>query len=243
MVRLTTAGFASRDPNTRCISIEPNPFPFSDWMTGLPGWGGDLKCSQTGFIINLGDTPILWGSKRKTVVALSTCGAVRLDSTPGTGDESASSIILQAHAIPGPRFLCCCHLLEARNQSHVHEDKGHASRHIDQKTFWASTPYPNMLVEEYLPCIYIPTLHAYNVLQLSSCNLKAACQHNQKSFPHLLLFGGGKNGTDGQSSFATLSPISLGNAYSHLLLFGGDRTGTDQQLSFATLGPISLNGI
>ncbi|MBW0473634.1 hypothetical protein O181_013349 [Austropuccinia psidii MF-1] len=39
------------------------------------GWGGDLKRSQIGFIIPLGEAPILWGSKRQTVVALSTCAA------------------------------------------------------------------------------------------------------------------------------------------------------------------------
>ncbi|MBW0484399.1 hypothetical protein O181_024114 [Austropuccinia psidii MF-1] len=46
--------------------------------------GGDLERSQTGFMIKLGDAPILWGSKRQSVVALSTCAAeyIRLsDST------------------------------------------------------------------------------------------------------------------------------------------------------------------
>ncbi|MBW0499427.1 hypothetical protein O181_039142 [Austropuccinia psidii MF-1] len=39
------------------------------------GWGGNLERSQTGFMIKLGDAPILWGSKRQSVVALSTCAA------------------------------------------------------------------------------------------------------------------------------------------------------------------------
>ncbi|MBW0514299.1 hypothetical protein O181_054014 [Austropuccinia psidii MF-1] len=38
-------------------------------------WGGDLERSQTGFVLKLGNTPILWGSKRQSVVALSTCAA------------------------------------------------------------------------------------------------------------------------------------------------------------------------
>ncbi|MBW0537021.1 hypothetical protein O181_076736 [Austropuccinia psidii MF-1] len=38
-------------------------------------WGGDLECSQTGFIIKLGEAPILWASKRQSVVALSTRAA------------------------------------------------------------------------------------------------------------------------------------------------------------------------
>ncbi|MBW0585154.1 hypothetical protein O181_124869 [Austropuccinia psidii MF-1] len=39
------------------------------------GWGGDLECSQTGFVLKLGDAPVLWGSKRQSVVALLTCAA------------------------------------------------------------------------------------------------------------------------------------------------------------------------
>ncbi|MBW0555013.1 hypothetical protein O181_094728 [Austropuccinia psidii MF-1] len=39
------------------------------------GWGGDLERLQTGFIIKLGNTPIIWGSKWQAVVALSTCAA------------------------------------------------------------------------------------------------------------------------------------------------------------------------
>ncbi|MBW0479790.1 hypothetical protein O181_019505 [Austropuccinia psidii MF-1] len=39
------------------------------------GWGGDLKPLQIGFIIQLGEAPVIWGSKRQTVVALSTCAA------------------------------------------------------------------------------------------------------------------------------------------------------------------------
>ncbi|MBW0467130.1 hypothetical protein O181_006845 [Austropuccinia psidii MF-1] len=37
------------------------------------GWGGDLECSQTGFVLKLGDAPVLWGSKRQSVVGLLTC--------------------------------------------------------------------------------------------------------------------------------------------------------------------------
>ncbi|MBW0575040.1 hypothetical protein O181_114755 [Austropuccinia psidii MF-1] len=48
------------------------------------GWGGDLERSQTGFMLKLGDAPILWSSKWQGVVALSTCAAeyvALLDST------------------------------------------------------------------------------------------------------------------------------------------------------------------
>ncbi|MBW0494725.1 hypothetical protein O181_034440 [Austropuccinia psidii MF-1] len=37
------------------------------------GWGGELECSQSGFILKLSDVPILWASKQQRVVALSTC--------------------------------------------------------------------------------------------------------------------------------------------------------------------------
>ncbi|MBW0464642.1 hypothetical protein O181_004357 [Austropuccinia psidii MF-1] len=48
------------------------------------GWGGDLERPQTGFVLKLGNTPILWGSKRQSVVELLTCAAeyiVLSDST------------------------------------------------------------------------------------------------------------------------------------------------------------------
>ncbi|MBW0461676.1 hypothetical protein O181_001391 [Austropuccinia psidii MF-1] len=38
-------------------------------------WGGELEQSQSGFMLKLGDAPILWDSKRQTMVALSTCAA------------------------------------------------------------------------------------------------------------------------------------------------------------------------
>ncbi|MBW0543122.1 hypothetical protein O181_082837 [Austropuccinia psidii MF-1] len=76
--------------------LDQNSFSICDWVSGLirplpihprpgtlylslwsnAGWGGDLKRSQMGFMIKLGNTPILWGSKRQSVVALSTCAAM-----------------------------------------------------------------------------------------------------------------------------------------------------------------------
>ncbi|MBW0549163.1 hypothetical protein O181_088878 [Austropuccinia psidii MF-1] len=38
-------------------------------------WGGKLERSQSGFMLKLGNVPILWGSKHQTVVALLTCAA------------------------------------------------------------------------------------------------------------------------------------------------------------------------
>ncbi|MBW0526960.1 hypothetical protein O181_066675 [Austropuccinia psidii MF-1] len=53
------------------INICPKHLSLSLWSDA--GWGGDLERLQAGFVIKLGDTPILWGSKRQAVVALSTC--------------------------------------------------------------------------------------------------------------------------------------------------------------------------
>ncbi|MBW0515777.1 hypothetical protein O181_055492 [Austropuccinia psidii MF-1] len=38
-------------------------------------WSGELERSHLGFMLKLGEAPILWGSKQQTVVALSTCAA------------------------------------------------------------------------------------------------------------------------------------------------------------------------
>ncbi|MBW0464946.1 hypothetical protein O181_004661 [Austropuccinia psidii MF-1] len=51
----------------------PGNISLSLWSNA--GWGGDLERSQTGFVLKLGTTPILWGSKRQSVVVLSTCAA------------------------------------------------------------------------------------------------------------------------------------------------------------------------
>ncbi|MBW0469391.1 hypothetical protein O181_009106 [Austropuccinia psidii MF-1] len=58
---------------TRGIHLRPGTPSLNLWSNA--GWGGDLKHSQTGFMIKLGDAPILWGSKRQIVVGLSTCSA------------------------------------------------------------------------------------------------------------------------------------------------------------------------
>ncbi|MBW0512412.1 hypothetical protein O181_052127 [Austropuccinia psidii MF-1] len=55
------------------IRIFPGDLSLSLWSDA--GWGGDLKCLQTGFVIKLGDAPILWGSKQQAMVALLTCAA------------------------------------------------------------------------------------------------------------------------------------------------------------------------
>ncbi|MBW0482983.1 hypothetical protein O181_022698 [Austropuccinia psidii MF-1] len=57
----------------RGIHLCPGNISLNLWSNA--GWGGDLECSQMGFVLRLGNTPILWGSKRQSVVALSTCAA------------------------------------------------------------------------------------------------------------------------------------------------------------------------
>ncbi|MBW0556429.1 hypothetical protein O181_096144 [Austropuccinia psidii MF-1] len=57
----------------RGINLRPGTLSLNLWNDA--GWGGDLERSQTGFMVKLGDAPILWGSKHQSIVALSTCGA------------------------------------------------------------------------------------------------------------------------------------------------------------------------
>ncbi|MBW0501140.1 hypothetical protein O181_040855 [Austropuccinia psidii MF-1] len=57
----------------RGINLRSGTLSLNLWSNA--GWGGDLKRSQTGFMIKLGNSPILWGSKRQSMVALSTCAA------------------------------------------------------------------------------------------------------------------------------------------------------------------------
>ncbi|MBW0486829.1 hypothetical protein O181_026544 [Austropuccinia psidii MF-1] len=62
-----------RKTRDRGIRLCPGEASLNLWSDA--GWGGDLERSQTGFVLKLGDAPILWGSKRQSVVALSTCAA------------------------------------------------------------------------------------------------------------------------------------------------------------------------
>ncbi|MBW0468130.1 hypothetical protein O181_007845 [Austropuccinia psidii MF-1] len=55
------------------IILRPGECALSLWSDA--GWGGKLVWSQSGFMLKLGNAPILWGSKRQTVVALSKCAA------------------------------------------------------------------------------------------------------------------------------------------------------------------------
>ncbi|MBW0565515.1 hypothetical protein O181_105230 [Austropuccinia psidii MF-1] len=55
---------------THGIHLHPATLALSLWSD--VGWGGDLKRSQSGFILKLGDAPIHWSSKFQMVVALST---------------------------------------------------------------------------------------------------------------------------------------------------------------------------
>ncbi|MBW0520737.1 hypothetical protein O181_060452 [Austropuccinia psidii MF-1] len=55
------------------LKLQPEKVSLNLWSN--TGWGGNLKQSQTSFMLKLGNAPILWCSKRQGVVALSTCAA------------------------------------------------------------------------------------------------------------------------------------------------------------------------
>ncbi|MBW0550570.1 hypothetical protein O181_090285 [Austropuccinia psidii MF-1] len=55
------------------IVLRPRDCTLNLWRD--TGWGGKLERSQSGFMLKMGNVPILWGSKRQTMVALSMCAA------------------------------------------------------------------------------------------------------------------------------------------------------------------------
>ncbi|MBW0499660.1 hypothetical protein O181_039375 [Austropuccinia psidii MF-1] len=55
------------------ITLHPGECSLNLWSDA--GWGGKLERSQAGFMLKIGEAPILWGSKQQTMVALSTCAA------------------------------------------------------------------------------------------------------------------------------------------------------------------------
>ncbi|MBW0478741.1 hypothetical protein O181_018456 [Austropuccinia psidii MF-1] len=65
-------GYLLKTRSHRLI-LRPNNISLNLWSNA--GWGGDLERSQSGFMLKLGNAPILWTSKWQGVVALSTCAA------------------------------------------------------------------------------------------------------------------------------------------------------------------------
>ncbi|MBW0467662.1 hypothetical protein O181_007377 [Austropuccinia psidii MF-1] len=55
------------------LKLWPEKVSLNLWSNA--GWGGDLEQSQTGFMLKLGNAPILWCLKWQEVVALSMCAA------------------------------------------------------------------------------------------------------------------------------------------------------------------------
>ncbi|MBW0467836.1 hypothetical protein O181_007551 [Austropuccinia psidii MF-1] len=53
------------------LMLRPDNISLNLWSDA--GWGRNLERSQSGFMLKLGDAPILWTSKQQGVVAQSTC--------------------------------------------------------------------------------------------------------------------------------------------------------------------------
>ncbi|MBW0533834.1 hypothetical protein O181_073549 [Austropuccinia psidii MF-1] len=60
---------------TQNYYLSLNPYSLYIDLWNDAGWGGSLERSHSGCIINLGNSPIFWNSKKQTIVALSTCAA------------------------------------------------------------------------------------------------------------------------------------------------------------------------
>ncbi|MBW0482769.1 hypothetical protein O181_022484 [Austropuccinia psidii MF-1] len=81
----------------RGLHLRPGTMLLNLWSDA--GWGGDLEHSQTGFMLKLGDAPILWGLKRQSVVALSTCATEYLALSDST--QHLVQAINQLNTLPG----------------------------------------------------------------------------------------------------------------------------------------------
>ncbi|MBW0484898.1 hypothetical protein O181_024613 [Austropuccinia psidii MF-1] len=127
------------------------------------GWGRDLEHSQSIFIIKLGNVPIHWGSKKQSMVALSTCGAIQLNSTSSSANKSADStghkflkinlcdnqeevqVSINNHLLKHIRyveiafFFCKKHHLQAQHQGHLGKENGNAGQHTN-KTALSDNP-------------------------------------------------------------------------------------------------------
>ncbi|MBW0473206.1 hypothetical protein O181_012921 [Austropuccinia psidii MF-1] len=65
-------GYLLKTQHHRLV-MQPGKLLLNLWSDA--SWGGALERCQTGFMLKLGEAPILWSSKRQGVVALSTCVA------------------------------------------------------------------------------------------------------------------------------------------------------------------------
>ncbi|MBW0552823.1 hypothetical protein O181_092538 [Austropuccinia psidii MF-1] len=199
-------------------TLDPTPFRFVigslAYLVRCPlTWGGDLERSQTGFMIKLGNTPILWGSKRQSMVALSTCAAEYIALSDLT--QHLVQVINQLGQLTGnfDKAIYC------NNQAAVQvliDNKSRKRMNYLDRTFFLSTiplgsttSSSSLLRHQWL----MVTIFGEGVdIWFSSCNLNTAHWPHQNSFPHLLPFGGDGKGTYQRASFATFRHFSLGNA-------------------------------
>ncbi|MBW0481879.1 hypothetical protein O181_021594 [Austropuccinia psidii MF-1] len=141
------------------------------------GWG-----SQTGFLLKLGNTPILGGLKWQLVVALSTCAAEYIALSDSTQHLVQAINKLEQLVSDFDKVIFCDNQAVVQHQDNVGQDRQHAGRSSHQETLGAntssSTPFPG----------------------------------NPVSFSSPLIIGGDGIGTDWRASFATPGPLLIGNA-------------------------------
>ncbi|MBW0579333.1 hypothetical protein O181_119048 [Austropuccinia psidii MF-1] len=169
----------------------------------------------------MGDAPVLWGSKRPSVVALLTCAAeyvVLCNSTQHLVQE-----INQLNQLVSDfdKTIFC------NNQAAVQVS-------LDNKSHkWM----------RYLGRVFLSTTQSANTASRSHGSRRTTCwpmlsprdSQDQHCSGHSISWG---IGTDRRASFAAPGPFLTGNeSYPDLSSIGGDGIGTDQQVSFAAPGP------
>ncbi|MBW0471930.1 hypothetical protein O181_011645 [Austropuccinia psidii MF-1] len=204
----------------RGIRLCPRKSSLNLWSDA--GWGGDLKRSQTGFVLKMGDAPVLWGSKRQSVVALSTCAAEYVALSDST--QHLVQAINQLTQLAGEFDTTIFCNNQAAVQISIDNKSRKRMRYLDRAFFfvndtirkygikvtWVKTG--DMLADALTKRLSGPSLlKSLPFLGLSSCTLKAARGPDPTPFPHLSSIGGDGIGTDRRASFTAPGTFLTGN--------------------------------
>ncbi|MBW0508781.1 hypothetical protein O181_048496 [Austropuccinia psidii MF-1] len=203
--------------------LRPRNISLNLWSNA--GWGGDLERSQSGFILKLGDAPILWTLKRQGVVALSTCAAEYVALSDLTQHFVQAINQLSQLAESFEKQIFCDN--QAAVQVSINNHSRKRMRYLDRAFFFV-----NDTIRKYgIKIIWVRQKKCRRTRSLSDSQDKRfsepclsyvrlyfiSCSPNlPKVLSSPLIIGGDGLGTDWRASFAAPGYLSIGNAFPDL---------------------------
>ncbi|MBW0478107.1 hypothetical protein O181_017822 [Austropuccinia psidii MF-1] len=197
------------------LVLQPEGVSLNLWSDA--GWG-DLERSQTGFMLKLGNAPILWASKRQGVVALSTCAAEYVALSDST-QHLVQAINQLGQLDEGFNKEIFCDN-QAAVQVSIDNQSRKQMQYLDHAFFFVN----DTIRKHNIKIMWVPT----KKMQADALTKRLsgpALQHSLAFFCLVVLVSRSPN------------PLKF---FSSPLTIGGDGLGTDWRASFATFGYLSV---